>query len=204
MFGDHGGVVSEADYLIHLGKHRLSSADENTLELKVARATLHKNYKQLTLANDIGLLKLNRNVDFSKYIQPICLWDESPNDMVSRQTGYVVGWGFTETQDEPVEVLREAQMPIIETAQCLEVSRDSFGQFLSSTNYCAGYKNGTSVCSGDSGSGMYINLNGLWKIRGIVSLGAKPKDGATCNFDDYALFTNVLMFIDWIKEIIHE
>lgn len=200
MFGDDGGVVRESQYLIHMGKHGLNTVDEHTKEFKVERATLHQSYQKKTYANDIGLLKLNGNVQFTKYIQPICLWDELPNQRVYFQTGYVVGWGFTEQGNVPAEILREAQMPVVETAQCLDSNREVFGEFLSPTNFCAGYRNGTSVCSGDSGSGMFVNLNGLWKIRGLVSLGVKAKQEASCNPNDYVLFTDVLKYIDWIKE----
>lgn len=204
MFGDDGGVVRDQDYLIHLGKSTLSAVDDNTKEFRVARAILHQSYQKKIYANDIGLLKLEGSVQFTKYIQPICLWDELPNQSVYFQTGYVVGWGYTEKGNVPAENLREAQMPVVDAAACLDSNRPVFGEFLSTTNFCAGYRNGTSVCSGDSGSGMFINLNGLWKIRGLVSLGVKAADEATCNPRDYVLFTDVLRYIDWIKERIDQ
>lgn len=200
MYGDDGGVVREQNYLIHLGKHSLNTIDEHTKEFRVERAILHQSYQKKTYANDIGLLKLNGPVQYTKYIQPVCLWDELPNQLVYQQTGFVVGWGFTEKGNVPAEILREAQMPVVETAQCLDSNRAVFGEFLSPTNYCAGYRNGTSVCSGDSGSGMFVNLNGLWKIRGLVSLGVRKEEESTCNPLDYVLFTDVLRYIDWIKE----
>lgn len=200
MYGDDGGVVREANYLVHLGKHWLNVPDEHVREFKVERAILHPSYTRKTFANDIGLLKMNGKVQYTKYIQPICLWDELPNQSVYSQTGYVIGWGYTETGNVPAEVLREAQMPVVEAAECLDSNRQVFGEFLSTTNYCAGYRNGTSVCSGDSGSGMFINLNGLWKIRGLVSLGVKAETEASCNPRDYVLFTDVIRYIDWIKE----
>lgn len=207
MFGDTGGALGPSEYVIHLGKYFLSRADENTKELKVSRAIAHPSYRAATFSNDIGLLKLDNNIQYTKYIQPICLWDELPNQSVYFQTGFVAGWGFTEKGNVPAEKLREAQVPVIDTAQCLESNRAVFGEFLSATNFCAGYKNGTSVCSGDSGSGMYINVNGLWKIRGLVSVGTKLKDTeavSTCNPTEYVLFTDVLRYIDWIKEKIDQ
>lgn len=200
MFADNGGVVRDENYLIHLGKHRLGTIDEHTREFKVERAIVHKSYKRETFAHDIGLLKLSGQVQYTNYIQPICLWDELPHQSVYSKTGYIVGWGATEVGDEAAQVLREAQMPVVDTLQCLDSNREVFWPFLSVNNYCAGYTNGTSVCRGDSGSGMFVNLNGLWKIRGLVSFGVKGRNGASCNPRDYVIFTDVLKYIDWIKE----
>lgn len=185
---------------MYLGKHSLSSNDEHTKEVEVKQVIVHQSFLKRTYSNDIGLLKLKDHVQFTKYIQPICLWNELPQHHVYFQTGYVVGWGLTEQGNEPAEILREVQMPVIDSMQCLDSNRDVFGQFLSPTNFCAGYRNGTSVCSGDSGSGMFINVNGVWMLRGLVSLGVKSLHETECNPTDYVLLTDVLRYIDWIKE----
>lgn len=195
-------MLREKNYLVHLGKHSLNLVDKNTKEFKVERAILHPGYRQRVYAHDIGLLKLNGQATYTNYIQPVCLWDELPGQKILFQSGYVVGWGFTEKGNIPAEILREAQMPVVEAAQCLDSNRAVFGEFLSPTNFCAGYRNGTSVCSGDSGSGMFVKINGLWKIRGLVSLGVKAENTATCNPKDYVLFTDVLRYVDWIKGMI--
>lgn len=200
MFGENGGVLRAENYLVHLGKHNLSKVDENTKEFRVERAIPHQSYRARNYANDIGLLILNGDVHYTKYIQPICLWDELPNQSVYKQTGIVAGWGFTEQGNEPAQILREAHTPVVDAAECLESKREFFGEFLSASNFCAGYTNGTNVCSGDSGSGMYVNESGVWKIRGLVSLGVKNNNELTCNPRHYVLFTNVLQYIDWIKE----
>lgn len=200
MFDNICGVVREEDYLIYLGKHKFNTPDDNAVEFKVVRAILHPNYQQSSLSNDIGLLKLDRNVKFSEFIQPACLWNELPNPSVYNRTGFVAGWGYTEQGDAPANILRENQMPVVDSWNCLESNRAVFGQYLRPTNYCAAYRTGTRSCSGDTGSGMYIHSKGLFKIRGIFSYGVRSADRSSCNPRDYVLFTDVLRYIDWIKE----
>lgn len=68
---------------------------------------------------------------------------------------------------------------------------------------------GTSVCEGDSGGSMtFEDDNGLFYIRGIVSLSAVKKDDATgqisCDTSNYVLFTDVAQFLPWIKKVANE
>jgi secreted trypsin-like serine protease len=69
----------------------------------------------------------------------------------------------------------------------------------------------TETLSGDSGSGMVLKVNGLWKIVGIVSAAvAKPvifEQGETkviCDLDNYLVYTDVAKFYNWINQVILE
>lgn len=59
---------------------------------------------------------------------------------------------------------------------------------------------GTSVCNGDSGGGMYFEQDGLYKIRGIVSLTVSRSDANICNPQQYVIFTDAAKYLDWISE----
>lgn len=187
-------------FAVQLGKHNLQELDDNSKDMNVSEAIAHKKYEKNMFLNDIGLLKLETNVTFTNFIQPICLWDELPEREVFSKMGRVVGWGGTEHDDAPANILRETSMPVIETTQCLESNRPMFGQYLTGNNFCAGYRNGTSVCPGDSGGGMFVEIHGVWWIRGLVSMGARSPNVSRCSLEHYVLFTNVAHFSDWIRQ----
>lgn len=128
------------------------------------------------------------------------MWDRRriPVRNIERKKGTVMGWGYTE-KDEVSDVLKEATMPVVPFAECLQSNREFFGAFLSKNNFCAGYRNGTSVCNGDSGGGMIFEENGVWHLRGVVSLSMKRDNKDLCNTQNYVIFTDVAQYLDWIE-----
>lgn len=59
---------------------------------------------------------------------------------------------------------------------------------------------GTSVCNGDSGGGMYFENDGIYSLRGIVSLTvARSAEANICNPQEYVLFTDAARYLDWIR-----
>jgi secreted trypsin-like serine protease len=67
---------------------------------------------------------------------------------------------------------------------------------------------GSSVCNGDSGSGMVFAENQrdgtqIWKLRGIVS-NSKPNDDnkKLCDTTSYIVFTDIAQYLDWISSLI--
>lgn len=57
----------------------------------------------------------------------------------------------------------------------------------------------TNVCSGDSGGSLVFNQNDQWFVGGIISLGARTFGSDHCDYTQYALFTDVTKFTDWIE-----
>lgn len=54
--------------------------------------------------------------------------------------------------------------------------------------------------SGDSGGGFIVNNNGRWYLRGIVSSSLFDKELLMCDTRNYAVFTDVAAYIDWIQQ----
>lgn len=198
---DSGSPIIPARVIIQLGKYNLQFNDANTAEYEVFDIVMHEKYSNFDYNDDIALLKLSTVVTPTRFIQPCCLWPaETENiDYVVNKKGYVVGWGLQE-DDELADTLTEATMPIIDPLECLNSNRDFFGSVLSNYNYCAGYKNGTSVCNGDSGGGMFLKEGGVWFLRGLVSFSAVREDRNVCNPLEYVIFTDVAKYLPWIQE----
>lgn len=200
VFDSSGRQIVPDRTVIQLGRHHLYSAEANAQEFQVYRIVLHPEYQQSLLENDIAILKLANPIAFTDYIQPICLWERSKTSIrnVEKRRGTVMGWGYTE-KDEVSDVLKEATMPVVSFAECLQSNRQFFGTFLTNKNFCAGYRNGTSVCNGDSGGSMIFQENNVWRLRGVVSLSMKRDNQDLCNTSHYVIFTDAAQYLDWIE-----
>ncbi|KAJ8956094.1 hypothetical protein NQ318_016547 [Aromia moschata] len=69
-------------------------------------------------------------------------------------------------------------------------------------------RKGTSVCNGDSGSGMFFqkkrsgNENPAWQLRGLVSVGVALQGSGICDASQYVIFTDAAKYTGWIRRII--
>ncbi|KAJ8971170.1 hypothetical protein NQ317_013365 [Molorchus minor] len=104
------------------------------------------------------------------------------------------------------DILMEAKMPIVSRLNCILSQATYYSKFTSNNTLCAGFRNGISVCNGDSGGGLIFPKTGtsgvdtVWELRGIVS-NTFGKDGI-CDPDYYVIFTDAAKYLDWIKDII--
>ncbi|EAA03610.4 AGAP010635-PA [Anopheles gambiae str. PEST] len=188
---------------LRLGRFNLmNNEEEYAEEFSVIDTIVHEGYRPTTLENDIAILRVEIPIIFNDYIQPVCLWKRDdgfdlPN--VYNQPGTVVGWGLSEN-NRIGTTLNEAQMPVVNSWTCLASDRAFFGRFLQSKAFCAGYKNGTGVCNGDSGGGMFFQFQNRWYLKGIVSFSSVNDYSGWCNLRQYIGFTDASQYIDWVYE----
>jgi len=92
---DAGSPIIPERVIIQLGKYNLQFNDVNTQEYKVYEIKIHDKYSNFDFNDDIALLKLAQQVDFTRYIQPCCLWSNDKVDLanVINRNGFVCGWG---------------------------------------------------------------------------------------------------------------
>lgn len=197
VMSEEGYQLSHKVISVRLGIHRLSNFNRLALQIHDTLDIYpHPEYSFGKPKSDIALLELKTVVEFTGYVQPVCINQDL--DLTSSY-GTVIGWGLTEA-DEPSDTLREARIPVIDGLSCLETNRNAFGATLDSGMYCAGFQNGTGACNGDSGSGMYFNRNGIWQLGGIVSfIPARAMSSNLCHKNSLTVFTNVVKFLSWIK-----
>lgn len=147
--------------------------------------------------NDIAILELKKLAQLNNYVQPACLGIYSS---LTGHYGTVVGWGMTKGYKLSSK-LKSARMPVVKPSTCISSNRDAFGQILDETMLCAGYTNGTSVCNGDSGGGLFFQIGSAWYLGAIVSFAPNSDDGMNrCRADSYAAFTSVAAYLTWILE----
>ncbi|KAL9696144.1 hypothetical protein quinque_015429 [Culex quinquefasciatus] len=153
---------------IHLGQRHLDELPEPEQVKNVSEIVVHPEFSPNR--NDIALLVLSSVVQFSEFVIPICLVGSraaQEEDLVD-QRGWVAGWGITETGHLST-VLKTVQMPVVNNTECVQNDPLLFGRFISPKMFCASDRNGTSVCQGDSGGGMYLLAGDRWELRGITS-----------------------------------
>ncbi|XP_055588739.1 coagulation factor IX-like [Uranotaenia lowii] len=157
---------------------------------------MFSNFSRDNLRNDIAVLELGEVVRFNDYILPACL---NVDPVMSSWNGTAIGWGMIEN-DELSPELRQAELPMIDPVNCLISDRDYFGHTIDHGMFCAGHQNGTTVCNGDSGGGLFVKREDRWYLSGIVSFIKKRPDHTNfCSTDSYAGFTDVSKYISWIK-----
>jgi secreted trypsin-like serine protease len=117
----------------------------------------------------------------------------------------VVGFGSTgNIGNETIlpSELQQADLPVLSYEKCFQTgnSLTFSSNLIPGENFCAGYKNGTTTCKGDSGGSFSIRVDGRWFLRGITSFGAmKSKSKNYCD-DNYSVFLDVTKYIPWIMQ----
>ncbi|CAB3370502.1 Hypothetical predicted protein [Cloeon dipterum] len=197
----HGGVYKRSNT-----KEVLKQEKDYRQSREVKQIITHPEYKLNANTDDIALIIVKRAFDTSSiHVKPACLWNLNASpDLIVDTYGAVVGWGLEETF-KINDTLRVADIPVIDYKKCFSADREFYNNRLwYGYNFCAGVKNGTSVCNGDSGGGLilYDPKTRRFYLRGIVST-AKSQivDGkAVCDYSTYALFTDVARYVPWIME----
>ncbi|KOC62369.1 Serine protease gd [Habropoda laboriosa] len=188
---------------VSLGRYRLKNwREKGSVNREVAGYNLHPDYNASGNADaDLAVLILRERVEYNVVIKPICLWS-GPNSLstVVGKVGHVVGWGRDESGNRNTEEPRQTAAPIVSQEDCLW-SNTNFVSLTSNRTFCAGLKDETGPCNGDSGSGFVIHdsKTNRYYLRGVVSrslLGVNM----SCDLSQYVVYVDVAKHMDWIKQ----
>nr|XP_012149751.1 PREDICTED: uncharacterized protein LOC100881290 [Megachile rotundata] len=177
---------------------------------KVKNIYVPCNYRGLegNYAEDIAIIEIMEPFAFSSVLVPICL--DITKDLLLLDVGdygKVAGFGKTSLGTSSY-ILQTITVPYISKSECRSASSTyDTAKFITSDKFCAGYTNGTSVCDGDSGSGLIFKRGGVWYLGGIVSVSISTKQQGgttTCNSHEYTLYTSVSEHISWIQDLIQK
>lgn len=187
----------------YLGLFDLTRLDAPDVQKKkVDRMYVHPDYKYGEYSDsDISVLRLKTPVEYTQFVRPICLWKwKTDLNFVVGSTGRIVGWGRSEAKGGPTNEPNLVDMPIVSQKEC-RASHIAFHYFTSERTFCAGFRNNSGPCNGDSGSGMILRMkdNGKerWYLRGVVSQSLKKN--FRCDLDEFFIFTDVPQFGPWLK-----
>lgn len=184
-----------------LGSHNLSvRVEKGRSYVGVDRIEIHPDWNPSSESYDadIAILTLSDDISFTRYIKPICLPSLNTSIEVIAD-GFVVGHGKSEDETKHYEdVQKFIKIPIHKSNEECFYTNEFLLKLSSIRTFCGGSRDGSGVCMGDSGNGLFVNHFGLWYLRGIVS--ASLFTNNECDLYNYSIFTNILKFRDWIYD----
>lgn len=205
-YWDGNESLSIGTMVVSLGRDKLLNFEEaGSVNRYVGRYILHPDYSNNSQTNgdaDLAIIILQNSVEYTTVIKPICLWSGPTSlQFVVNRLGIVVGWGRDEYGHKHVDRPRKINTPIISQETCLR-SKDQFIKLTSNRTFCAGSKDGTGPCNGDSGSALILYEYDVdrYFIRGIVSRSFRDKSIMSCDLSQYVVYVDVAKYLDWIYQ----
>ncbi|XP_068083161.1 CLIP domain-containing serine protease HP8 isoform X2 [Anabrus simplex] len=205
-FWNDGRAVELNDYRMTVGNllREYDHSPNDTKEM-IRDLFFHERYRgsELNFAHDIVIVRLMKRVKFSPTVEPVAIdWRSSFKDEdLMGQSGTVVGWGYTEF-DQPSYTRIAVNLPYIDFDTCWKTVPRAFRSYITPDKFCAGLRNGTTVCPGDSGGGLVFAdiVEKKWYIRGIVSVGVQPDAKSKCRKAQFSAFTSISSYRTWLRE----
>ncbi|XP_065340212.1 CLIP domain-containing serine protease B9-like [Cloeon dipterum] len=192
--GEHNLVTEKDCYKDAKGVEKCA---DPPLTVLVESAKAHEKYGGVDRFNDIGLVRLERNVPFTNYTKPVCLplSDTLLKSSFAGSIHEIAGWGRTENSSSS-DVKLKVSLRVFENDRCAAQYRVLYPSVkLDSSQLCAGGEQGRDSCSGDSG-GPLVAQNGKWFVTGVVSYGPR-----NCGTQDLpGIYTRVTSFLPWILD----
>jgi len=177
--------------------------DARPADYAIVQHVLHPNYKISQRYNDIALFRLEKDVELSAYVRPICLnvhQYKNPTQQVA------TGWGRTSTDGSQSNILIEITLDVFPADVCDEKYSLTYDPklkygILSDSMICAGSNNDDKdTCSGDSGGPLQtknIENRDTYTQFGVTSF------GSFCgNKELPGVYTRVSKYVPWIEEIV--
>ncbi|XKL59560.1 hypothetical protein PGB90_000576 [Kerria lacca] len=171
-------------------------------DVSVADVIVHPQYSANPHINDIALIRLANNVQFTQYIRPICLLSGAEyrrDDYYNKKRPFIIGWGALRYLGPVVTRLQETSINVIDNEKCAEMYKNQRAAVIDERVLCAG-EPGKDACQGDSGGPLIFpnSTENKFYLGGIVSYGIK------CDNPDYpGVYTRIAEYIDWINEIMN-
>ncbi|XP_012161203.2 melanization protease 1-like [Ceratitis capitata] len=203
-------ISSEID-IAELNKNIKAIAAPPIKDIKICRQIIHPKYNESGVYdNDIALLELERKVDYTPYISPICLPinDEQRMNRYNDVSAYITGWGQRETNIYS-EVKLKARVKIITNDKCESEYLSKSKINISEKLMCA-IGNEMDTGKGDSGGSLIVmnTVNGKINayLAGITSGGLQKRineKDASENYNRIAamgIYVHVGSYMKWIIE----
>ncbi|XP_042644221.1 enteropeptidase [Tyto alba] len=167
----------------------------STVVRNINQIVINPHYMKRTKDSDIALMHLQHKLQYTDYIQPICLPEKNQQFLPGINCS-IAGWGRIINEGPPSDILQEAEVPLISNEKCQQWMPE---YSITENMICAGYDmGGIDSCQGDSGGPLTSEDGNKWFLVGVTSFGyqcALPKRPG--------VYVRVTMFVDWIKNIIY-
>ncbi|XP_061707690.1 hypodermin-B-like [Cydia pomonella] len=167
--------TEECNIKAYFGSERKSTGYErNVISFKI-----HEHYNTDTKAYDIALMRLEKDLQFSKKVKRVIIMKKPPKYDIAE----IAGWGWIDSKGTKSEMLKHAKQQVFSRSVCYDKVR-----VIPVGTFCATDLNGYPE-KGDSGSALMIR--GSIQI-GIVSFKKRQYTNETI------VYTDVSYYYDWI------
>ncbi|XP_064113619.1 chymotrypsinogen B-like [Macrobrachium nipponense] len=188
--------ISSSLHRVIAGAHRWNSNPVSYTSIDIENVIDHASYNSATVDNDIALVRVSQDFDFSLIGQaPVCLPVLGSIESYAGQIATITGWGKLayNTNSYPPE-LHEVEVVVASNAAC---TRD-YGTQFTSNMLCAGIAaGGKDSCQGDSGGPLTVGDSNVYTQVGVVSF------GIGCGSPDYyGVYARVTRYMYWIDSIV--
>ncbi|EFX88177.1 hypothetical protein DAPPUDRAFT_5237, partial [Daphnia pulex] len=195
---DYGNISSVLK--VRLGEYDVSVTTEQLAyeELDVSHVMVHPQFNNLSLANDIALLRFVQPARRRPHIDVVCMPHPGQVSETEGTRCVVTGWGRKLEDGTHSVILKEIEVPLWDDAKCQAALKTQFGPnfVLPSTSICAGAE-GRDACDGDGGGPLVCEKEGQWFQVGVVSF------GIGCGRTNLpGVYTRLSAFDGWIHETI--
>uniref|UniRef100_A0A663EFC8 Enteropeptidase n=1 Tax=Aquila chrysaetos chrysaetos TaxID=223781 RepID=A0A663EFC8_AQUCH len=192
----YGRQLKPSQWKAVLGLYDQSDMTQpSTVVQNINQIVINPHYMKRTKDSDIALMHLQYKVQYTDYIQPICLPEKNQQFLPGINCS-IAGWGSIMNKGPTSYILQEAEVPLISNEKCQQWMPE---YSITENMICAGYDiGGVDSCQGDSGGPLTSEDDNKWVLVGVTSFGyecALPKRPG--------VYVRVTMFVDWIRKIIY-
>ncbi|XP_036737451.2 enteropeptidase [Manis pentadactyla] len=193
----YGRNLGTSTWKAVLGLHMTSNLTSPQIVTRlIDQIVINPHYDKRRKDNDVAIMHLEFKVNYTDYIQPICLPDKNqvlpPGRICS-----IAGWGRVVHQGPTANILQEADVPLLGNEKCQQQMPE---YNITENMICAGYEEGgIDSCQGDSGGPLMCQENNRWFLAGVTSYGhqcARPNRPG--------VYARVLRFTEWIQSFLHK
>nr|Q27081.1 RecName: Full=Clotting factor B; AltName: Full=Coagulation factor B; Contains: RecName: Full=Clotting factor B light chain; Contains: RecName: Full=Clotting factor B heavy chain; Flags: Precursor [Tachypleus tridentatus]BAA03528.1 coagulation factor B precursor [Tachypleus tridentatus] len=193
-----GRKLTPTRLAVRVGGHYIKRGQE----YPVKDVIIHPHYVEKENYNDIAIIELKEELNFTDLVNPICLPDpETVTDPLKDRIVTAAGWGDLDFSGPRSQVLREVSIPVVPVDKCDQayekLNTPSLKNGITNNFLCAGLEEGgKDACQGDSGGPLMLVNNTRWIVVGVVSFGHK------CAEEGYpGVYSRVASYLDWIAKV---
>ncbi|XP_036098820.1 enteropeptidase [Molossus molossus] len=192
----YGRNLEPSKWKAVLGLHATSNLTSPQVVTRlVDQIVINPHYNKRSKDSDIAMLHLEFKVNYTDYIQPICLPEENQVFPPGRICS-IAGWGKLFHQGPTANILQEADVPLISNEKCQQQMPE---YSITENMVCAGYQEGgIDSCQGDSGGPLMCQENNRWFLAGVTSFGYKCAQP-----NRPGVYARGSRFTEWIQSFLH-
>ncbi|GAU89143.1 hypothetical protein RvY_01727 [Ramazzottius varieornatus] len=184
-----------------MGQHNASSATNEPFKVRhfIQKTIIHEGYNKPTpINNDICLLKMEKPIQFSDHVSPVCLPETSQELPVGTEC-WITGWGNIQPNSSVAgtypATLKQVDVKVVKRSTC----NVAFFGIVTDKMVCV-QNPGKGACDGDSGGPLVCKQNGKWILHGDTSFGSARQ----CGGRQPSVYCSVPAELSWIREKMSE